>query len=119
MKKKSFIIDWAIFPFQTLVCLAMSRNEVLKQVEKYGKISEEEKEAIVMNGQGRAVMLKGGQTILWMRFYPKPGSGVLAHEMVHVIDFVLERVGIEITVKNDELRGYMTEYFTNQVYKNL
>lgn len=120
MKKKMFVVDWAIFPFDILVCLGSDREEIMKKISQHKYVlSEEEKERIIMHGSGRTIMLEGGQTILWLKHYPKPGSGVLAHEVCHSIDFLLDRIGIIITDRCDELRAYMNEYLTNKIREKI
>ena len=120
MKSKSFIVDWHIFPFQTIVCLGMNREAVLKKLKQIGyEPDDEELEQIKIPGTGRSLRLKGGQTILWTKLYPRAGSGVVAHEVFHVVDFLTEHLGITYSNNSDEIYAYMIEYFTNQITKNL
>lgn len=120
IKKKYFFIHWHIFPFETLVCLGLSRKDILSIIKrrKY-TLSDEEDKVLNMNGNGKSIMLRNGVTILWTKFYPKPGSGVVAHEIDHVIDFITERVGITKDQNCDELFAYMDEYITNQITSKL
>ncbi len=119
-KKKLFILDWQIFPFDVLVALGSNREEILARIKKTGyKLDNEELEKINMHGLGRAVMLRGGQSILWTKNYPKAVDGNLAHEIVHIVHFVTERIGISLSNETDELFGYMTQYLTDKIRKEL
>lgn len=87
-------------------------------MKKYGTVlSDEEIEALTMYGDGRAVMLKGGQTVLWIKKYPKKDVSTLVHEAIHATDFILDR--LEIEDKNKELNAYMVEYLVREIQKKL
>ena len=117
---KMFVVSWEIFPFDVLVFLGAKRDDVLKEIHKYGyDLDDEEKEHLIMYGTGRTVILKGGHTILWLNFYPKKGSGVLSHEIAHAVYFTLAKVGIKIEDNCEELFAYMIEYLTNKITKNI
>jgi len=119
MKKAiSLVIPWHVFPFEVMVCLGMDKEEVLKELEKY-YIPDDEKEYVKMEGRGKTIMFKGGETLIWMENYPRPGSGVLAHECFHAIYFLLDKIGITIDGSSDELVAYMLEYLTNEIHKKL
>lgn len=118
-KKKSFIVPWHIFPFDVLVCLGLNREDVMRKIGNHYDLSEEEKENLHMYGTGRTVMLEGGQTILWLKNYPRPGSGVLVHEIYHAKDFILDKIGIKMSSDCDELGAYMVEYLNNEIVKKL
>lgn len=117
-KSKSFIIPWIIFPFETMVCLGMKQEEVLKVLDKYD-LTEEDKEHVVMEGTGRTVIFSGNGTLLWLKEYPDPGSGVLAHECFHVVFFLLDKIQITIGDTNDELVAYMLQYLIDEIYKKM
>ena len=124
MKKKGlmFIIDWHIFPFDVLVCLGVTREEIIKKIHKSYtyKLNSEELEKLQMLGRGKTVMLEGGQTILWIKFIPKLGSGVLAHEIFHAVHFLLNKIGVVIEgFDKDELPAYIIEYLNNQIVQKI
>lgn len=115
-----FVVSWQIFPFDVLVCLGNPKKEILKWINrtKY-KLSEGEVEAITITGMGRTIILRGGQTILWLKNYPKAGSGTLAHEIFHAVEMVTDRMGIKLSQDSDETFAYMVQYLTNEIVKKL
>lgn len=116
--RKFFIISWCIFQFDILVCLGLKKEEVLNKLKKYGTVlSDEEIEALTMYGDGRTVMLKGGQTVLWLKHHPKKNISLLVHESIHATDFLLDELGIDD--KNKELNAYMVEYLVREIQKKL
>ena len=117
-KKKIFLVDWVIFPFNVMVCLGSTRKEIIKELKKFDyTLNEEESERLQMYGKGRTVMLDGGGTVLWLNYIPKKGSGVLAHEVFHVVQFLLVKIKMDIDRNNEELPAYMIEYLTNEISK--
>lgn len=115
-----FIIPWVIFPFDVLVCLGTKREDILRKLKSHRyTVSKQEDEHLVMYGIGRTVMLEGGQTVLWIGGYPRVGSGTIAHEILHAVDFVLAKVGIEKGDNCDELWCYMVEYLNNEINKRI
>lgn len=41
------------------------------------------------------------------------GMGTIAHESLHIVDFLCDELGIPITLENTEIRGYMIGYIVN------
>lgn len=120
MKTKIFVVSWEVFPYDTLVCLGSKKEEILKWIDRTGhKLSEGEIEAITMRGMGRTIILKGNQTILWLKNYPKPGSGTLAHEIFHAVEMITDRMGIRLSQDSDEIFAYMIQFLTNKIISKL
>lgn len=117
-KTSSFIVNWHIFPFDVMVCLGTDQEETLKILEKY-YLTDEDREHVVMTGNGKTVMFSGGETLLWLRKYPTPGNGNLAHECFHAVFFLLDKVGITIDTSSDELVAYMLGYLSDEIHKKL
>jgi len=40
-------------------------------------------------------------------------AGTIAHESLHIVDFLCDELGIPITIENTEIRGYMIGYIVN------
>lgn len=117
-KGKHFIIKGTIYPFDILVSMGETDEQVRRHLEKGGIKDPFE---IVMKGQGRAIMFSGGQTMIRTKNLPKTvrDYGVLQHEIFHAVVFILERVGMKLTPESDEAYAYMIEYLTVQIFKNL
>jgi hypothetical protein len=116
---KPFIVDWKIYPYDTVVFLGQSEEEVEKWLEKRINPYQEEKDFLKMYGDGRTVMLKGRQTVLWLAKKPKKGCPILAHEIFHVVSFLMDRVGIPLTNESDEAYAYAISYLTQEINKKL
>lgn len=118
-KKKAFIVEWGVFPLDVLVCLGMTNEEIHKEVAKYHKMDDEVKEAVSIVGTGKTAMLRHGGIVLSLRHYPKPGDGVLVHEIFHAVYLFLQKIGITISDDCDELPAYMMQYLSNKIHEKL
>lgn len=116
MKNKIFIINYVIYPFDVLVCLGSSRDQVLGKLKKLGvHLDDKDKDLLIMSGVGRTVMLDKGQTILWLKKYPKVGCDVMAHEVFHAVEFLLSRIGMPLTRDSSEAYAYLIQYLTKSI----
>lgn len=115
-KSKIFIVSWQVFPYDVMVCLGSKYEDIIKRIGKTGyKLNQEELEAIKVNGNGRTILLRGGQCILWIPDYPKLGSGILAHEIFHSVSLMLGNAGIRLSNDSDEIYAYAIAYLTEQI----
>lgn len=126
-KKKSkgvnFIIPLHVYPFQVMFSFGEDDEVLAKTLEDYGVVDPDElwkyKKPTV---QGRTITFIGNQTLLRMRRLPKHprDKGYLAHEIFHVVTFILDKVGIQFDIdKSDEAYAYLTGYVTAEVYTKL
>jgi len=54
------------------------------------------------------------------RFDTSPSShGVFAHEALHLMNFIVEKIGAKLCTDNDEFCCYMLGYITEKFYENL
>lgn len=113
MKKPTprfYLIPGTIFPFDVLIAVS-THEEVMKYIENNKKyqLSDEEKEKLEMTGNGRTVILGGGQTIIRLK-EQKTSLGIdvcdLVHEIEHAVYFILERIGIKHNIDSDEVFAY-------------
>jgi hypothetical protein len=44
---------------------------------------------------------------------------VIAHETVHIVNYIFKRRGIILDVNNDEPQAYLTGWIVNEIYKFL
>ncbi len=118
-KSKIFLTNWGgLYPFDVLVVLGMDREEIFAWFKKKGLLlTEEDKKYIKMTGRGRTVMLPNGQTILWIKYMPACIDGVVAHEIFHVVSFLMEKIGVKYSFDSDEAFAYAIEYLTNIINK--
>jgi len=115
--KKHFIISWTIYPFDVLVSIGETKEEVEKHIKKTGyKLNDNEKDAIELNSLGKTAMLRGGQTIIRLR---NTNIGILAHEAFHATSFLMDRIGVKLTMESDEAYAYALQYLINEIQSNI
>lgn len=125
-KGVNFIIPLHVYPFDVMFSFAQEDEQLAKILDQHG-VSEEEVAGDVWKYkkptvQGRTIQFSGNQTLLRMRRIPKHpmDKGYLAHEIFHVVTFILDRVGINFDLeKSDEAYAYLTGYITTEVYTKL
>ena len=104
-----FLVRGSIYPFDTLFTTACI-EKVIKHIEYKGyKLDDEEKSKLEMQGNGKTIMLRGGQTIIRLRLEKtKLGIDVadLAHEIEHATFFLFNRIGVKHTEESDEAFAY-------------
>jgi len=115
MKPKHFTIDYTIYPFNLLVSVCESDNCVRKILkDKLPDDLHSEIDVVFEPSVARTVMFQGGATII--RFSKEPSQGIIAHEALHAVDFLMSNIG-NLTV--NESWNYLLEYIINQINKNI
>lgn len=62
---------------------------------------------------GRSAYLNSGQVVLWIS--NTKDKGTLAHEIFHVVCYIMEKVGISLCHESDEAYAYLIGFITNKV----
>jgi hypothetical protein len=123
MKKQIFIVDHGTYPFDVMVCIGSSHEEVVKAIKKRGcKLDEEETEKLWMSGRGRTIMLRNGATILRMDKFRKKADfyPYLFHEIFHVVEFLFHKIGLKHEVETSgEAFAYQIQYLTGSILEQL
>ncbi len=52
-------------------------------------------------------------------FRTKLTNGVVAHEALHLVNFIMNEVGIDADRNNDEADAYLLDWFITEIYKYL
>lgn len=113
-KPRFCLILGTVFPFDVLISVS-THEEVIGYIEKNKKyrLNDEEKDKLAMTGNGRTVILSGGQTIIRLK-RQKTSLGIdvcdLVHEIAHAVYFIYERIGIKHTIDSDEAFAYYQAY---------
>jgi len=127
MKKKiNFIANHGSYPFQVMVSIGESVDDLEKQLIKHN-IPEDEVAPQIEHlrknytNQGRTIMFSGNQTVLWIRNWPKAplDYAVLSHEIFHSVDFMMYKVGLKLNRGSDEAYAYQIQYLTEQIYSRI
>ena len=129
MKSTNLIIPLVIFPFDVMVSIAESDEQLTKYVKKH--VLAEDFDQLHKDGvltmekscDGRTVNTAVGHaTVIRLKKYPKTPKdhGVLAHEIFHAASFILWRMGVHLDIeKTDEVYAYLIGYLTEQIYKHI
>lgn len=120
MKQKgiNFIISYVIYPFDCMFSFGETDDQLFKLLRKKGISDPEE---CKIHGNARCVMFAGGQTVVRLKSIPKMPHefGWLQHEIFHAVEFLLNRIGVELCRQSDEAYCYLIEYLTKEVYKRI
>ena len=122
--KKMFVINAAVYPFDTVVAIGQIEADIVKYIEselKYELDNEEKTYFVKFAGKGKTLQLKNGTGVLWVkRFNDGPFShGVLSHEIFHVAYQILCSVGIKLTDSSEEAFSYLIQYLTQEILYNI
>lgn len=112
-RRDPIVVNWGVFPFDVAVFIGHDDGEVLRWLRRRVRgLDLEEEKAVQLRhlGRGRCVMLKGGQTVVRLARGARPD--VLAHECLHAVQFVVEKVGV---APDHELEAYMLQYLVREV----
>ena len=128
-KKKgiSFVVKGTVYPFDVLFSFGQSDVELLELLIEQGIKINEDDERLRFDIdkkclEGRAFMLETGQTVVRMPVVPVYARtrGILAHEIFHAVEFILNRIGVRHHVrKSGEAYAYLIGYLTEQCYYEL
>lgn len=124
MKTESlnFIIPLVVYPFDVIVSISESDEALFKKLKKRGIDVADTNLSVYSNTtRGRTIIFSGNQSLIRMyelRDTPE-WYGNLAHEVFHAVEFILERVGMKLTMKSDEAYAYLVGYITTEIFKRL
>ena len=100
-----------------MVSIKEHHKDILRHIKKTGyKLDAEETEKIWMDGNGRTIMLRGGQTIIRIE---KVEPEIIAHEVFHAVEFLFNRINLKLTPESSEAYSYAIEYLMREIYKNI
>ena len=111
------IISYVIYPFDVLVSFHKDFNELKAILEKrlpkdaWKDISEFEGEY-----DARSVRFETGQTVICFK---KLTNDIIAHEIFHAVELLMEYIGIQLSRDSSEAYAYLIGYLTNEIYKLL
>ncbi len=120
-KKGGFLlIKGETFPYDVLVCLGVTREEILAYFKKHFEydFAPEELEQLEMRGHGRTLRLNSNAMICWTKEFPRTAAefGYLAHEIFHTADLIIRRAGATLSDDSDEVWAYQIDWLTRRIY---
>lgn len=127
MKKKyksNFIIKCDIYPFEVMVSIDQTNDQLFKALEPYGYIRKECEELWDMSEtvQGKCIMTTINHTIIRLKSMPDKYlfMGNIAHEVFHAVTFIMSSIGMKFKLEvSDEAYSYLTGYLTERIYREL
>lgn len=118
----SYIQEWGTYECDTMVCVNMTHDMILKDMAKRGakkalitgfnKLTKEDYDCRAF------IWHHSGRTLLWLSKWDNQEMlGVLLHEIFHMIFFVMEKnKGME---EEYEAQAYQGQYLFNQIRAEL
>lgn len=123
MRKQIFIVGSGSYPFDIVVSIGSTTEEIIKYIEskKKYKLSEREKEHLGAKGRGRAVRLENNAMVLWVKIQKDPVSfySTLLHEVFHIVEFTLDTAGIRHCDQSSEAFAYQLDCVIEQILKKI
>lgn len=123
MKGKNFIIKGTIYPFDIMVSIGEADEELYKKLKQNGiDCNDEAWKYPNITIKGRCVSFSGNQTLIRLKRKPVSAvdKGVLAHEIMHAVIFIMWKVGMKLEIEvSDEAFCYLNGYITEQIYNHI
>lgn len=121
MKNKSinFIVPLVIYPFDVMVSLGQSDEELKNTISKY---DIDWSDNMKVKGSGLFYMSDRNQSLIRMKCIPESDIdfGYLQHEIFHAVTFILYRIGMKLVLlKSDEAFAYLCQFLTVEIYGKL
>lgn len=111
-------LDCGIYPFDVLFTVGSTEKEVINYLDKtYNyKLDEEETNALnLASKSGRSLMFKNQSMLLWVSSDYLP---LIAHEVTHIVEFLMEIIKTPINENTSEPVAYLTEYIWKQIVED-
>lgn len=120
MKVKNFIIGYTVYPFDVMVSVGETDEQLFKKLKSKG-IDKNLEDCSLEGKRGRCVMFEGGQTLIRLKGLPKncEDYGTIAHEIFHAVAFLFNRIGIKLSMESDEAFAYAIEFLTKKIYEKI
>lgn len=123
IKSNNFIIPLVVYPFDVMVSIGQTDEELFKQLNKYEITAEDLENARYSDrGLGRYCLFECGASLIRVKHRPKTPNeyGTLHHEIFHVISAVMWKIGMQLKISiSDEAYAYLLDYLTTEIYKKL
>jgi len=119
------IIPLVIYPFDIMVMMGYSDEEVREELSRYSSISESDIDLAMLKKEtvrGRTVLFESNQTFIRTPEIPTTplDYGFLQHEIFHAVTYILYRVGMKLKIGySDEAYAYLVGYVTERIYSEI
>ncbi len=119
-KSLNFIVPLVVFPFDVMISLGESDEQLKKQLSRFHGCEWDDKMKCV--GLGRFFMNETNQSLIRLWNYPKNCEeyGTLQHEIFHCVTHICDRMGLKFKLGvSDETYCYMVGYLTAKIYEKI
>lgn len=120
----NFIVPLHVYPFDVMVSIGQDDDQVRKLLKnsKFNLTDGDFDLAMYASDRvkGKACVFSNNASFIRLRKLPVNAEdfGYMAHEIFHVVCFVMEMVGMELVLmKSDEAYAYLIQYLTSEIYK--
>ncbi len=115
---KFISVNHGTYPFDVIIAVNKTDEEVIAHVSKLVDLTQEEKDLMCCRGDGRSLMLPGGQTVVQVRAHHMIKlHWVTAHELFHAVEFLFDRIGFKYSIDTGEAFAYQIQHLTGQFYQ--
>lgn len=123
-KSINFIIPLVVYPFDVMISIGETNEQIDKHLSKYNLTPEDVSLATITSStvQGRTVMFSSNQTLIRLKDYPVTNRNWadLSHEIFHAVAFIMWKIGMPLEInKSDEAYAYLISYISEEIYKKL
>lgn len=121
-KGQIFLIDVPIWDTSLIISICQTDDEWEKLVFDLAERFAPDYEPSSIRGDGMTVLDEHNDPVA-IRLSQDPttssGAAVLAHEISHTVQFMLDRRGLTRSIDSEEAYAYTTSYLTRTIYENL
>ncbi len=101
-----------------MISVGETEAQVMDRIKLSGYVLDDEDKSHIdfSHKVGKCLMLKGGQTILWLSRFNGDRFSIctLAHELFHAVCFKLDHVGVEFCEESEESYAYLLDWMMNK-----
>lgn len=127
MKKKTksnFIIDCCIYPFEVMVSIDQTDDELFTSLKPFGYSKADYTEVWDMSDttEGKCIITASNHTIIRLRSTKDKYRfiGNISHEVFHAVTFIMWKLGMKLELEtSDEAYSYLIGYLTEKILKEL
>lgn len=121
-KKKFMHLIGDVWPYDIIIAFGVSEKEFIEYTDRGFEeaLSKQDLDNLSFEGKkGRTVQLSNHAVVLWLKEYPDSPErfGILAHEIFHVADIILNTAGLRLVAESDEAWAYFIDWITKSIYR--
>lgn len=120
-KAIAFIVDSGTYPYEILCFFGEDKAALIEMLK--GDITESEIKELreYKLKRGMACMFENATSLLWLPEKPKTleHMSYLNHEIWHITDEILRRIGIKLVNESTEAYAYLIQYLSVKIWEKL